>query len=613
MSVTQIDRRTFVAGAAASSLVASSGLASAALADEPHMTPGTYTGRGTGHNGTIVVEVTVSDSSIVDVKFVEDVATENPVIPSLDEDPMARIPLVMHQDNLPFLDSVTSRLGERIVQAQTTDINVVCGATMSSFGYIEAVRDALRQAGVSDDDFTGAPASSDESLEYDADVVVIGGGCSGITAGAAAHDSGANVVLIEKTGRLGGCGSISTSIYVQGTTLQQQAAENGTLIEEYADALCTVNSDELYDRLMEASSYYAKGVVLVEYIKKCPEAVDFICSKGSFDWAVRKWDLMYAADGLGDPMTTQAWSEVASDIDTVLLETCVKEIITNEDGSVAGVRAARGDGAEVIVRAPKVIICTGGYIGNNDMVAEYNNHGVFSKRYSLTQNVGEGLQMAWNIGANKFRLGGLSNHITEPAGSIDTGDPFDDMIPHTLQACPCVLQVNRLGERFRGEDILERNMNASANVNIAAGGNFFSILSQSQVDVLREQGTQGLGKPDRVFTVNFFYYPLPADYAMVNIDAVFDAGIEAGFMYRADTIEELAGQCGMDPKVLRNSVERYEIACENGVDDLFGKNPDYLFPMGDGPYYAVEGICCPYHTMGGLEVDAEHARPRRGW
>ena len=75
-------------------------------------------------------------------------------------------------------------------------------------------------------------------------------------------------------------------------------------------------------------------------------------------------------------------------------------------------------------------------------------------------------------------------------------------------------------------------------------------------------------------------------------------------MYRADTIEELAGQCGMDPKVLRNSVERYEIACENGVDDLFGKNPDYLFPMGDGPYYAVEGICCPYHTMGGLEVDA---------
>ena len=92
---------------------------------------------------------------------------------------------------------------------------------------------------------------------------------------------------------------------------------------------------------------------------------------------------------------------------------------------------------------------------------------------------------------------------------------------------------------------------------------------------------------------------------MEHINEAMEAGIEAGFIYRGETLEELAEAAGFRSDTFVRHVERYEAACGAGYDDLYYKSPEYLFALGEGPYYAIEAVCCPYSTMGGVEVDEQ--------
>ena len=83
------------------------------------------------------------------------------------------------------------------------------------------------------------------------------------------------------------------------------------------------------------------------------------------------------------------------------------------------------------------------------------------------------------------------------------------------------------------------------------------------------------------------------------------AAEEAGFAYSGSTAEELAEKAGFTPDIFIESLAQYEGACDSGVDDLFGKDAAFLFPMGgEGPYYAVQCDVRPYCSMGGVKVDA---------
>ncbi len=598
-----LTRRTFVAGTAAAAVAAA--VPAAARAAGQAMVPGTYEGRGVGRRGTIVLNVTVSEDAIEAIDFVDCVAATNEVIPSLEEDVHAVYAYAMLNDTQQILDTVVDRLGQRIVEAQSLDVDAICGATITSFGYKAAVEDALTQAGADLDAFSTAIEPVTDELTYEGyDLIVVGGGVAGITAAAAATAEGGKVLLMEKSARLGGIGSMSTGFRITGTKFQQEAEADGTIVAETVAGVMDGTNDECFQAAMEESGHYAKAPLVRQFLEAANQMGDFIVEKGGFDFFATPYSLEYNQDSIIYPMASECWNRVAADVDTVLLETCAHELILDESGAVLGVRGTRYDGASVTATGSKVLVACGGFMGSAAMQEEFN-HGSFSTAFAMAQNKGEGLQMEWDAGAVKYHVGGACSHITQPLGRVQGFDDFSSMIPHTLTAAPCFMQVNRAGDRFHPEDVLQQNMNAGNAYVVSNGGTYYAIISQDQVDVLREKGLAGLGMTTSVFSVNFDFYPCPIDYAMEKIDEVLQAGVDAGFIYKGETYEELAQAAGMDTKTFCDACTRYEAACEAGEDHVLNKAPEYLVPMGSGPYFAIGVQACPYNTVGGIEVDNE--------
>ena len=125
-----------------------------------------------------------------------------------------------------------------------------------------------------------------------------------------------------------------------------------------------------------------------------------------------------------------------------------------------------------------------------------------------------------------------------------------------------------------------------------------SIVTQAQMDNMYENGgTFGCGE--------YIHAGVPLTKLWDEYQAQVDAGNEG--IHQADTLDELAQDCGLDAEKLKAAVERYNGFCANGVDEDFGKAAEYLFPLEEGPYYAFELNAGIFTTVGGMRIshDAE--------
>jgi fumarate reductase flavoprotein subunit len=604
-----ISRRAFVMGAAiagASALAVSSagcssgggggasteGGGKAAPPPPANMKPGTYTGEAPGHRGTLKVSVTVTEDKIESVDFVEAIPRTNEVIPSLDVDFFAIYAIAMLNDAPQILKTVVDRLGSRIVEYQSLNVDSISGATLTSFGYLAAIKEALAQSGGDLAAFdVEVPKKSDTETLEGFDVIVVGGGASGTTAAANATANGAKVLLIEKSARIGGCGSMSSGVHVVDSKLQQEAGLQN-------------DNETFFPEAMRQGLWYPKAVMVKQFLDNGGKVVDFLIEKGGFEFSPNPTGVGYAKDSILDPNASESWHRVADTVDTVLLETTVTKLLTDGDGGVVGVEAQSWDGTTYTANAKAVVIATGGFMNNPELQEKYNLS-THSTRFAMMQNVGEGLQMMWGAGAREYHAGGMNIHITQPTGEIEGLDDFTAMIPYTLHAAPNILRVNGRGERFSSETMLKDNMVGNGNYLAAQGRYFYNIVSQQQMDLLAREGLVGAGLKEPVFSVNFNFYVDPIDYKMEKINEAMEAGVKAGFIFKGATLSELAEAAGFRSETFEKHVARYEQACEKGFDDLYYKDPSLLFPLGEGPYYAIQSECCPYSTMGGVEVDEQ--------
>ena len=189
----------------------------------------------------------MNSNAIESIDFVDCIAATNEVIPSLEEGIHAVYAYAMLDETPQILNTVVDRLGQRIVDAQSLDVDAICGATITSFGYKAAVEDALAQAGADPRAFSGAVEPASEPLAYDGyDLIVVGGGVAGITAAAAATAEGGKVLLMEKSARLGGIGSMSTGFRVYNSAVQQQAEAAGNLPDDSAAGGMGGDNDECF-------------------------------------------------------------------------------------------------------------------------------------------------------------------------------------------------------------------------------------------------------------------------------------------------------------------------------------------------------------------------------
>lgn len=473
-----------------------------------------------------------------------------------------------------------------IIKYQSLAVDVVAGCTETSMGVLKAVEEALVKAGASKEDLYAPIERSTETEEYHTDIVVVGAGGSGTAAALTAIEAGAKVVILEKTGKVGGMSVLSTGFIAPESKAQKEAGSTVTvkqLFDEFVNYNYGTANNLLVKTILEKAGETADWLIEHGYkVKPSPNGVTLDTGKGQ-----DKIDNLYKNYILKDPNSK------------LLLRTRAEELIFDENNKIIGVRARKQDGTTVNVYADAVIIATGGFGGNKEMLKEYTH----SDRYWLSglhASSGDGIKMALSAGAALSPE--LFPHITEFAANADVD--YNDYYYKYLNYAG-LLQLDTNGRRFMNEEWCLTQPLAKGAASIRTVGSFWVVFDQKTYDIIKEKGLSGLFTEEQVDYLikehNWRSRALDPFGELMEIE--FNRANEVGAAYKADTLEELGKKCGFNMEEYMAQMERYLSYIEKGVDEEFNKDPMFLIPIEEGPFYAVRMEPAIFGTLGGIRVD----------
>ncbi len=420
-----------------------------------------------------------------------------------------------------------------------------------------------------------------DALDASYDVVVVGGGGSGLSAAVQAARNGLSVALIEKMPILGGCSAFAEGHAAFGSDEQAKRGIN-------------VTKQDGFDALVDYSHWRADPAVVSRYVDNADKTVEMLRDMGIVYEAVK----VVAVDA---PNEIYTWhipeGQIARVIEVltaqarqlgvdIFLQTAVESIVMAE-GRVAGVTAKDADGEPVRLGAGAVVVGTGGFAGNPEMFAHYTGYATARTMACIGSpgNTGDGLTMMFGVGAQAFRSIGTSLIIPLMRGKT--------IVSHTTCAgVQPYLWLDSAGRRFTDEIV---GLNSGDAGDVLAGlpdGYAWTILDSAQIDHLVTDGCEvGLGE--------FIVTGTP----LTNLPTELAGDVEAGEqVFRGDTLDELARAMGVDPDVLTVEVAEYNTLCHTGRDTRFYK-PKFLFPVEKAPFYALRMEPAVIITMGGIKIN----------
>lgn len=516
-------------------------------------TPGTYTGVAAGKNGDITVEVTFSADAIESITVVSHSET-----PSLSDGAIANIPT-------------------QIVESQSLGVDAVSGATYTSNGIIDAVADAVKQAGGDVEALKNVQVTAGEHTEEEltADVVVVGGGGAGMAAAVRLAELGKQVVLFEKASFLGGAISVSGgNQVVMGSQLQ---VDNGvsddsveSMVEDFKANGANKNNEEILTLFAENVGAVTDWLVAhcgIEYDEGLHQLGEYSHNR----------ELAYTGGGVG--FAERMRKAVADSGVEVYLSTKVESLIV-EDGAVVGVKAEAVDGTKgYTVKAADVVLATGGYGNNKDMLTDEMKSALY---YGPATSTGDGIQMAEAVNAQTANMEYGKRY---PNGiEVDTGLAKSTIAGNIAGWSMSAILVNADGNRVVNEKasnrtILEEELQQP-------GGLLYLLLDSETFEVWKTKLA-------------------PAGISESDIEKYLEAnGTTTPVFAHGETLEEAAAAAGVNAENLAAAVEKYNSFVENGEDTDFGRNASYLtMKIGAGPYYLIEQKPRFATTMGGLVVN----------
>ena len=387
-----------------------------------------------------------------------------------------------------------------------------------------------------------------------ADVVVIGSGGSGLVAGLTAAEGGASVILFEKMAFLGGTSNFPAGIF---------AAESEMQRRKYI----RVTRDEAFRMIMEYSHWRANARLVRAFVDKSASTLDWLQRQGVefiepaaiYPGGPQTWHLL---KGHGAALVKVLGTRAKEKGIEIYLATPVKEIVKDEKKRITGVMAQDQNGKIIKVDAQAVIIATGGYANDKEMIRKYSGFdlGVNLFPAGNINKTGDGIKMAWAVGAAPEGMGVLQ--ITG-GGPIGPGLKPGGHLP--AASSQPYLWVNQEGVRFCDESIAHNFTFAGNAVARQKGGYVFRLFDEETKRYMVEKGIDaGLGMW------------VPVTTKLVNLDEEIREALEKGNknVFVADSVEELAGQMGVDQEVFKRSVVEYNKFCDKNHDDLFARTPN---------------------------------------
>lgn len=490
-------------------------------------------------------------------------------------------------------------LAQEVTDGQTYDIDVASGATMTRDAVSEAVKDCMEQAGFDVEAMAASTEETGEDETVDTDVLVIGMGASGSIAALKAAESGASVLGVEATDTLGGMGNAAQGMFAVGSVEQQAryGVDGETTDEEYWYNHFQANNDQLGNgKLIRTFISEAKNTI--SYMLN--HGVGFFLSEQPQQIAHFDTEIVYHRWNNADPFTYIGAALDENGVE-IRYNTTATELITDADGAVVGAKCTKADGGTLTVNAKSVIMSTGSFANNPELMKEVLGEEVYNNAMVISGSELPGLEMMWDIGASKGELLTMNHGVV----TVNAGDETVSQL--TLNSP--ILWVNSQGKRFMNEDLLKDTVEFSSAV-VAQGGIAYTIVDQATVDRWTDttQANTGtwvhywdrFGIVDENGNPTIYHAPIsPEDWA-----AGFDALTEAGEGGVFDTIEEAAAFIGCDAADLQETIDNYNTYVENGYDEEFFKDPeDLIYSVSEGPYYVTRGHSGVLGALGGVNTN----------
>ena len=542
---------------------------------------GDFTGTAKGMGGDVTVTLTLTDSKITGCTAEGVDETQGIGTLALDQ------------------------LPGQIAETGSIAVDGVTGATITSDAIKEAAAAALTAAGLNPDDFKTAVENNGEKAEdstVDADIVIVGAGGAGMTAAITAAEEGKSVVILESQSMVGGNSVRATGGMNAGKTVYQDENEFGeaagvektlkTAAEKYADnetitALAKTVSEQWAEYQANPTGYF-DSVELMELDTMVggkgindPELVETLCSNSAdaIDWLDEHGITLHNVSSFGGASVKRIHRPVNAEGKTVsvgsymiplleencekagvqiLLNTTANEILTDANGAAAGIKATGSTGETVTVNAKAVVLTTGGFGANLDMVVKYKPE----LKGFMTTNApgiqGQGIEMAEAIGAATVDMDQIQIHPTVEANTAA-------LITEGLRGDGAVL-INAEGKRF-----------------------------------IDEVGTRDVVSAAEIAQTGSYSW-LVVDQAMVDASSVIQGYIKKGYTVTGETYEELGKAMGVDEAAFAETMNTWNGYVDAKNDPDFGRT-SFANKLDTAPYYAIKVTAGVHHTMGGLTIN----------
>ena len=525
--------------------------ATAASEEAGIYTPGTYTGTAAGKNGDVKVEVTFSANAIDSVKVVE------------------------HSETAGISDGAIENIPAAIVENQSLAVDTVSGATITSDAILKAVADAVAQAGGDVEALknAAAPAGEKEAKELSADVIVVGGGGAGMSAATRLAQLGKSVILVEKSGFLGGAISVSGgNQVVMGSQLQ---IDNGVADDSVESMVADFEANGANKNNKEILTLFAENVGATTDWLVASCGITFEEGLHQLGEYSHNRELAYTGGGAGFAEAMRKAVEEAGV--QVLLNTKAESLIA-DNGTVTGVKAASSD-ADYTLTAGNVVLATGGYGANKDMLTDEMKSALY---YGPASSTGEGIQMAQAVGAQTANMeyGKRYPNGIEVSEGMAKSTIAGNIVGWTMSAILVNKDGNRVvNEKASNRTILEEELKQE-------GGELYLLLDAETFEAWKAKLA-------------------PAGISDADIEKYLEAnGTTTPVFAHGETLEEAAAAAGINADNLKATVEKYNGFVAKGSDDDFGRAATYLTKtIGEGPYYIVEQKPRFATTMGGLVIN----------